>query len=138
MMSGSQITRLFNSMSNKENVNDKLVPEKQKSPVNKANSMALNQMKEQLSHEVQRREELESQLEKSQKEMEDLSVSLFTEANEMVSNARQETEVLRRELDYHEKMQERRMQKLKNIQSAIRTSMVNRKIFSYSYETPYQ
>ncbi|WBW75592.1 sporulation specific Rab GEF Spo13 [Schizosaccharomyces osmophilus] len=125
-------------MSNKENVNEKLVPEKQKSPVNKANSMALNQMKEQLSHEVQRREELESQLEKSQKEMEDLSVSLFTEANEMVAKARQESEVLRRELDYHEKMQERRMQKLKNIQSAIRTSMVNRNIFSYSYQTPYQ
>ncbi|EPY49904.1 sporulation specific protein Spo13 [Schizosaccharomyces cryophilus OY26] len=138
MMSGSQITRLFTSMSNKENVNEKLIPEKQKNPTNKANSMALSQMKEQLSHEVQRREELESQLDKSQKEMEELSVSLFTEANEMVAKARQETEVLRRELDYHEKMQERRMQKLKNIQSAIRTSMENRKFFSYSYEAPYQ
>lgn len=94
-------------------------------------------MKEQLSREVQRREELEGLLEQSQKEMEDLSVSLFTEANEMVAKARQDTEVLKRELDYLRAKEKGRIGKLRSIQTAVRTSIEARKLLSYSNESNY-
>ncbi|EEB07444.1 sporulation specific protein Spo13 [Schizosaccharomyces japonicus yFS275] len=82
---------------------------------------------QQLNEERARRIEIERTLVQTQKELEDLSVSLFSEANNMVAKVKKENQILKQELMYYQKRDLERNALLKNIQLAVRSAADSRK-----------
>lgn len=82
-------------------------------------TIELSELRREIQHEKERRIEAESQLGQSQRELEDLTAQLFSQANEMVAQERRARSVLEERVKVLEKRDGEKRRRLERLEGAV-------------------